>query len=76
MHGATTQYEALDEHQAFLDEQAAKEHRMLDMINRHILREKINSWYEKGKTNLISNHIIKDVEYLIDNIILNNNIRV
>ena len=38
--------------------------------------EKINSWSEEGRTILISSHILHDVEYLTDNIILINNGRV
>ena len=38
--------------------------------------EKIDSWSEEGRTILISSHILHDVEYLTDNIILINNGRV
>ena len=47
-----------------------------DPTTRHLLMEKINSWSEEGKTILISSHILHDVEYLTDNIILINNGRV
>ena len=47
-----------------------------DPTTRHLLMEKITSWAEEGKTILISSHILHDVEYLTDNIVLINNGRV
>ncbi|OIR22760.1 MAG: hypothetical protein BEU00_01815 [Marine Group III euryarchaeote CG-Epi3] len=47
-----------------------------DPTTRHLLMEKIKSWSDEGKTILISSHILHDVEYLTDNIILINNGRV
>ena len=44
-----------------------------DPTTRHLLMEKIKSWSNEGKTILISSHILHDVEYLTDNIILINN---
>ena len=47
-----------------------------DPTTRHLLMEKIKLWSDEGKTILISSHILHDVEYLTDNIILINNGRV
>jgi len=44
-----------------------------DPTTRHLLMEKIKAWSNEGKTILISSHILHDVEYLTDNIILINN---
>ena len=44
-----------------------------DPTTRHLLMEKIKSWSNEGKTILFSSHILHDVEYLTDNIILINN---
>ena len=44
-----------------------------DPTTRHLLMEKMIGWAKKGKTILISSHILHDVEDLTDKIILINN---
>ena len=44
-----------------------------DPTTRHLLMEKMIGWAKKGKTILISSHILHDVEDLTDKIILVNN---
>jgi len=44
-----------------------------DPSTRHLLMNKMKEWSEKGKTIMISSHILHDVENLTDRIILINN---